>query len=162
MLGGAIKQAETNKPVYIRHSEEVTAIADGKVPKPKHHLTKKELTPTVLDKDHPIRVINLTKGVRTQITEADGKIDGTKAISFHNDAMLGATDVPSEQGDRIRIFWYEKVEKANKDAAVEITISPSTFPGTYRVIGDTFMRNTKGKDEAFQFIINKARYNLAA
>jgi len=154
MLGGAIKQAETNKPVYIRHSEEVTAIEGGKVPKPKHHLTKKELTPVALDEDHPIRVINLTKGVRTQITS--GTIDGTKAISFHNDAMLDA-DVTSAKGDRIRIFWYEKVEQANKDAAVEITISPSTFPGTYRVIGDTFMRNTKGKDEAFQFIINKAK-----
>ena len=44
------------------------------------------------------------------------------------------------------------------ETAVEVTISPDTFPGTYKVVGDTFMRSEKtGKDEPFQFIINKAK-----
>ena len=31
-------------------------------------------------------------------------------------------------------------------------------PGTYRVVGDTFMRSEKtGTDEPFQFVINKAK-----
>ena len=41
---------------------------------------------------------------------------------------------------------------------MEITISPNTFPGAYRVVGETFIRSEEtGKDEAFQFIIPKAK-----
>ena len=44
------------------------------------------------------------------------------------------------------------------ETAIEVTISPSTFPGTYRVVGDTFMRSEKtSKDEPFQFVIGKAK-----
>ena len=44
------------------------------------------------------------------------------------------------------------------ESAIEVTISPSTFPGTYRIVGDTFMRSEKtGKDEPFQFVIGKAK-----
>jgi hypothetical protein len=39
-----------------------------------------------------------------------------------------------------------------------ITVSASTFPGTYYVTGDTFARSEKnGEDEFFQFIIPKAK-----
>ena len=59
-------------------------------------------------------------------------------------------------GDIVRIFWTVEVEQ--EDAAIEITISPNTFPGTYKVVGDTFMRSEKtGKDEPFQFVIGKAK-----
>lgn len=155
MLGGAIKKATDDEPIYVRHSEEVVAGANGIVPKPKDHLTHVEMTPKALD-GHPIRVINLTKGVRTQITA--GQIDGSKAIQFKNPAALGESTVNSEKGDHIRIFWVEEVKAAAADTAVEVTISPDTFPGTYRIVGDTFMRSEQtGKDEAFQFIINKAK-----
>ena len=157
MMGGAINKAETDKPVYVRHNEEVVCVAGGKVPKPKHHLYGKEMTPTVLDATHPIRLINLTTGTRTQLNTVGDAIDGSKAITFHNPDMIGTTDVATKQGDRVRIFWYEKVEAKQADQAIEVTISPDTFPGTYRIVGDTFMRNSNGKDEAFQFIINKAK-----
>lgn len=40
----------------------------------------------------------------------------------------------------------------------EIVISAGKFPGTYYVTGDTYARSeTTGKDEAFQFIIPKAK-----
>lgn len=40
----------------------------------------------------------------------------------------------------------------------EIVISAGKFPGTYYVTGDTYARSeTSGKDEAFQFIIPKAK-----
>ena len=43
-------------------------------------------------------------------------------------------------------------------AAGEIEISSNSFPGTYYVTGDTFARSeTTGKDEFFQFIIQKAK-----
>lgn len=42
--------------------------------------------------------------------------------------------------------------------AMEIEISPNTFPGNYYVTGDTFARQQKtGKDEFFQFIIPCAK-----
>ena len=63
-----------------------------------------------------------------------------------------------EQGKtvRIRFFWEEEVTQ--DDVATELVISPSKFPGTYRVVGDALIRSEKtGADEAFQFVINKAK-----
>lgn len=40
----------------------------------------------------------------------------------------------------------------------QIVVSANTFPGTYYVVGDTFIRNAvTGKDEYFQFIVPKAK-----
>ena len=162
MLGGAIKKPTTTAPVVVRHTEEVVCGESGVVPKPKDHLTGVELTPTAVD-GHPIRLINLTTGARTQIVYTSGSaiaIDGTRAINFKNPKAFGNdTPVPSAKGDHIRIFWEEVLQNNDgQETAIEVTISPDTFPGTYKVIGDTFMRSEKtGKDEPFQFIINKAK-----
>jgi len=173
MLGGAIKRPEATAPVVVRHTEEVVCLANGVVPLPKDHLTDVELTPTATP-GHPIRLINMTTGARTQINvKSDSKaLDGTKAIYFVNPAMLGTTttgtgdeavtsakSVKTEPGDHIRIFWDEIItNNEGNETAIEVTISPDTFPGTYKVVGDTFMRSEKtGKDEPFQFVINKAK-----
>ena len=158
MLGGAIHRGTSNDDqVTVRHTEEVVCGVNGIVPKPTDHITDAEYT-VVASTASPVRVINLTTGARTQLTE--GTIDGTKAITFVNDAMgLDSEGVATAQGDRLRIFWTETYNKAaDADKAVEVTISPDTFPGTYRVVGDTFMRSqATGKDEAFQFVIGKAK-----
>jgi hypothetical protein len=158
MLGGAIHRGTSDKDlVTVRHTEEVVCGANGIVPKPVDHITDAEYT-VVATTAAPVRVINLTTGARTQLTE--GTIDGTKAITFVNEAMGLAEDgVATKQGDRLRVFWTETYNKAaDADKAVEVTISPDTFPGTYRVVGDTFMRSqATGKDEAFQFVIGKAK-----
>ena len=177
MLGGAIhkpRSAGNNIPadaVIVRHTEEVVVDNDlGKIPLPVDHITGK----TYGNEDikatdgHPIRFINLgggtdseTAGTRTQIVyEENGNniLTGELALTFNNTAM-GISGKQAKRNDRIRIFWEEVLEgDNNKDAAVEVTISPDTFPGTYRVVGDTFMRSQKtGKDEAFQFVIGKAK-----
>lgn len=163
MLGGAIHKPEANKPVIVRHTEEVVCGINGVVPKPKDHLTDVEMTPAA-SAGHPIRLINLTKGYRTQIVS--GSIDGTKAIKFKNPKMIAASSSqeeantePTAEGDHIRIFWDEVITTESTDEqAIEVTISPDTFPGTYKVVGDTFMRSQEtGKDEPFQFVINKAK-----
>ena len=157
MMGGAIHTPSANEKVIVRHTEEVVCGAEGVVPKPKDHLTGKEYTVTA-SATRPVRLINLTTGLRTQLVT--GTIDGTKAINFKNEAMTGSeTEISTRQGEHIRIFWEEEVTGANNaDTAVEISISPDTFPGSYRIIGDTFIRSQKtGKDEAFQFIIGKAK-----
>ena len=164
MLGGAIKKtASHDDPIVVRHTEEVVCDSNGKVPLPKDHLTGVTMHP-IAKYNHPIRLINLTKGTRTQIvveksTDPQKVFDGEKVIAFVNPALIGAEPENSEAGDHIRIFWEEVLESdAGQETAVEVTISPDTFPGTYKVVGDTFMRSEKtGKDEPFQFIINKAK-----
>lgn len=155
MLGGAIHRPASAEPVVVRHTEEVVVDASGKVPLPKDHLTGVTLTPKATT-GHPIRLINLTTGVRTQITS--GTMGASNTITFTNPAA-GASEVAAAAGDHIRIFWEELVTSEDaQESAIEVTISPDTFPGTYRVVGDTFMRSEKtGKDEAFQFVINKAK-----
>ena len=102
-------------------------------------------------------------------------LENTSTIWFHNPVLIDklTTQVPGgtdgqqqttyeakkgKKGDRIRIFWDEKADSKAGFDAVEVTISPSTFPGQYRVVGDTFIRNQKtGADEPFQFVINNAK-----
>lgn len=161
MLGGAIKKPTANSPVVVRHTEEVVCGASGVVPKPKDHLTGVALTPTAT-LNHPIRLINLTTGARTQIqyvANGSNTIDGQHAITFKNPAALGENTQDTVEGDHVRIFWEEVLTNNNgSETGIEVTISPDTFPGTYRVVGDTFMRSeATGKDEPFQFVINKAK-----
>ena len=165
MLGGAIKKSQkAGTKVVVRHSEEVVVDSSGKIPAPKDHLTSKPLLPVASVK-HPIRLINLgggkdstTAGARTQLTSGQFNLTGN-TVKFKNPAAgIDAETLPT-YGDHIRIFWEEEVDSNTVDeSAVEVTISPDTFPGTYRVVGDTFMRSEKtGKDEPFQFVINKAK-----
>ena len=77
------------------------------------------------------KYINRTQGLRS--------LDGAKA------------------NDRVIVFWEEKRAGGEGQEAVELVISPDTFPGTYKVVGDALIRNKDGKDEAFQFVINKAK-----
>lgn len=145
MLGGAIHKPKTGETVVVRHTEEVVAGDGGKLPLPKDHLDNtKTLTPEATQ-GRPIRFINYGGGVdndgnpsksaggRTQIVySADGvnKMSENCELTFNNTAM-GITAQKPVKGDHIRIFWEEEVTgDANADAAVEVTISPDTFPGT--------------------------------
>jgi len=171
MLGGAIKKPKTaSDKVVVRHTEEVVVDSSGKIPAPKDHLTGKTLLPKATY-GHPIRLINLggginstTAGTRTQITVANAGDETAMSatgntVMFKNPAAGINAETAPTAGDHIRIFWEDVVTGETADqSAVEVTISPDTFPGTYRVVGDTFMRSEKaGKDEPFQFVINKAK-----
>lgn len=188
-MGGAIHKPKSESTqgagdgdqVIVHHTEEVIAKADGKIPVPQDHITKKFYNGTEnglplvkATAGHPVRFINYgnprattqstTAGTRTQLvydpeaTSADYTLNNNDILTFNNTAM-GISNQVAAEGDHIRIFWDEVVSgSANADAAVEVTISPDTYPGTYRVVGDTFMRSqATGKDEAFQFVIGKAK-----
>lgn len=144
MLGGAIKRPSATDSVVVRHTEEVVCLAGGVVPKPTDHLTNITLTPTATY-GHPIRLINMTTGARTQLVVASSggdaiTIDGTKAINFVNPSMLvGETDNTklTAQGDHVRIFWEEViVSETASETAIEVTISPDTLenPGEVSII----------------------------
>ena len=171
MLGGAIRKPSTTDSVVVSHTEEVVADDNGYIPAPTDRWGN-----TVYPKataGHPIRAINLgggagertdTAGCRTQITVAVGGSPITftatgNQLKFKNSAAGVDTATLPRKGDHIRLFWEEVVSgDAHKDDAIEVTISPDTFPGTYKIVGDTFMRSEKtGKDEPFQFVINKAK-----
>jgi len=166
MLGGAIKRTvSASEPIIVRHTEEVVCKTGGALPAIKDHLTGIALTPTATY-GHPIRLINLTKGTRTQLEPASAEaaaitLTENDVITFKNPKMIDGTGntQAAEKDDHIRIFWEEILDgTSDPETAVEVTISPDTFPGTYKVVGDTFMRSEKtGKDEPFQFIINKAK-----
>ena len=166
MMGGAIKRTsddEGKATIVVHHTEEVEVDANGKVPAPKDHITGITMYPEAVA-GHPIKLINLgggtnsaTAGTRTQITS--GKMQALNVVKFKNPAAGINEETLPVAGDKIRIFWDEIVKNnTTTEDAVEVTISPDTFPGTYRVVGDTLIRSEKtGRDEPFQFIIGKAK-----
>ena len=179
MLGGAIKRPTTNSTVVVRHTEEVVAESDGNgnvvIPAPKDHLTGIYLNPTATV-GHDIRLINYgggegstTAGARTQIHTDSSAIamygstadlsNAHTVVKFKNPAAGISSLTAPVVGDHIRIFWEDVIANdSGAETAIEVTISPDTYPGTYRVVGDTFMRSEKtGTDEPFQFIIGKAK-----
>ena len=134
MMGGKLNKAASQSKVVIHHTEEAVVATENTAPKIFDHLTEEELT---LPGDY--RYINLTTGVRGRVT-ADGE------------TFKGA------EGDHIRFFFDEERTGTEGKEAIEISISPNTYPGTYKVVGETFIKSQEtGKDEAFQFIINKAK-----
>lgn len=128
MMGGAIKRSAEAEKVVVNLSEQAAVTVENTLPVLRDHLDAS----VTYEAPTTYRWINMTQGTRGQ------------------DSLVAAV------GDIVRIFWSVEVEQ--EDAAIEITISPNTFPGTYKVVGDTFMRSEKtGKDEPFQFVIGKAK-----
>lgn len=140
MMGGSIKRSSAEKSVVVNLSEQATVVEANTVPTLYDHLNS-EVKYSLEGKDY--RWINMTQGTRGYVYSGD-------------DEKITSVPLSAEANDVVRFFWTEEV--SNEDAAIEITISPNTFPGTYKVVGDTFMRSEKtGKDEAFQFVIGKAK-----
>lgn len=71
-----------------------------------------------------------------------------KEIEFTSEDVAVGEDV---------IVYYEYETEAT---AQTITISSDKFPGYYKVVGDTIVRNeANGQDEGFQIVIPKAKMN---
>lgn len=132
MLGGKLNQASVSSKVKVHLTEEVVVNDEGGLPPVIDHMTDEAyaIQPTTY------KYINLTTGER-------GDVSPEKTLT-------------AKEGEHIRIFWEQEVDGSGATAA-EIVISPDTFPGTYKVYGDTFMRNKNGKDKAMQFVIGKAK-----
>lgn len=171
MLGGKIRKAQQTAGqdttesaeddkfdvVKVNLNEEVVIVADGtdgkvKLPDVKNHLTGEvyKVQPGVAT-TKGYKYVNLTQGTRGQVTVNNSAAGEEKPTAGSFEAA------GFKVGDHVRIFWTQEVKGTDGEAA-EIVISPDMFPGTYRIVGDTFMRSeATGKDEAFQFIIGKAK-----
>lgn len=156
MLGGKIKKLGANaagEEVTVHYTAEVKAGKDGVISF--DNLTNPSTKDKFESADKPAgeyRFINMTQGYR-------GMGTGT-ALTVWDEATGAYVAATVAENDVIRLFWQVTKNQEPTDgsnSAVEITISPDTFPGTYKIVGDTFMRNTNGKDYPFQFVINKAK-----
>lgn len=66
-----------------------------------------------------------------------------------------AADTQAKAGERFIGVYVVDVAEGNGKT---ITIDAAHFPGTYRVVGDTYSRSeASGEDEFFQFVIYKAK-----
>ena len=92
-----------------------------------------------------------TAGLDTNAStyELNGKKHKVTAYSLYTDT--GAT------ADALANAAYAVVT-LETSARREIEISANSFPGTYKVVGDTYARSTvTGNDDFFQFIIERAK-----
>lgn len=94
-----------------------------------------------------------TAGAPTTWTDVNGGTQAITSATYYDEtgATVAAASIVSGN------TYFAKFMATTK-ATSTITISASSFPGTYYVVGDTFARSAAtGKDEYFQFIIPKAK-----
>ena len=138
MLGGAIKEAAASGgELEVHRTAEIVIGTANTLPTTFEDDYGNEVESADITK---YKVLNLTTGSRSQV-DGDGQ------------------NLTAAKGDKLRIFWTEQRDGTTGKEAVQITISPSTFPGTYKVLCDTLIRDTNGDDSPFQFVINKAKVN---
>lgn len=64
---------------------------------------------------------------------------------------------PIAEGE-VYLKWTRSVAYGDNSLGTTIEISAEKFPGTYKVVGDTFARNKNtGEDQRFQFVVPQAK-----
>ena len=92
----------------------------------------------------------------TDTTGCTIRISTTTDTDYYNSIEAPTTI----SADKVAVFYKTPINGTNGSDAQKIEINSDTFPGTYRVVGDTYARNrATGKDEFFQFIIHRAKVN---
>lgn len=77
---------------------------------------------------------------------------GATALYFSADDMASITTAPTSAA------FYVEETFASVANTYTIEVSANSFPGTYKLVGDTYARNkATGVDEYFQFIIPQAK-----
>lgn len=83
----------------------------------------------------------------------DGTVNTSSAILTFNGATFAANDT-------VEVFYGISIGGSGNFTgnATEITINAANFPGTYKFVGDTVIRNqSTGADEPFQMVIEKCK-----
>lgn len=112
-----------------------------------------------IDINETIELDSTGKGKLTYPAKADAKVyylDTEKGEYAEVEPTEQEVTIASLKNQEVRVFYKAEVDGTN-GSAVEITIGASNFGGTYRIVGDTTVRNINGIDEPFQFVIEKAK-----
>ena len=145
LLGAKLKEAGKNdETVTVHMSSEFVVEATGTDGKKSLKATKKDADGKYIEAP--------SSGAVKFVDRGNGKRGKAADLA----ALLASDDFVAGTGDRIILFW-EEVRTSDAKGAVELTITPNDFPGTFKVVGDAVIRNKDGKDEAFQFVIGKAK-----
>ena len=185
LLGAKLKEATAKNKVTVHMSSDFVAKNVTKTTKDEddNEVTTTELVlvnTKLDDNSEPIepalkvgsklRFVDRANGIRGQVDiTADNKTVNSilayelvPAVPAQGEGTTGTPAVTLEnklkEGSHVMLFWDEDRDGTAADKeAVELTITPNDFPGTFKVVGDALIRNKDGQDEAFQFVINKAK-----
>lgn len=160
---GAIETPSTSTPVYVDVTGEIFEFDAVSASTPETRTSIKLNHPF---KDNSIYIYEIDdngrwiSGDQLRGWEKDSSDTTGCTIKKLDAASSTAYTTPSTINyQKVAVFY--KTPLTGEDSvgtASVIHINSDTFPGTYRVVGDTFARNrATGKDEFFQFIIHRAK-----
>lgn len=109
------------------------------------------------DKDGAGAVSTVTRMKKVALTSAITSIPTGK--KYFKGATSGVGMVTATTADLTAgAIVYEEETTSLGVTGTKIEITAENFPGTYKLVGETFARNKKtGKDEYFQFVIPQAK-----
>ena len=154
---GTVIEGTTTAPVYIDVTNEVVEVSSSTMIELKHPFVQKSIYIYEIDPNgrwtsgQQLRNWNAVSS--TTATQAADENAVTNIIKYLGEDI----ENNSIKTTKVAVFYKTPVNGTNGDAQ-KIEINSNTFPGTYRVVGDTYARNrATGKDEFFQFIIHRAK-----
>lgn len=151
---GKVINGTTTDPVYVDVTNEVYEFpVSMSTEESRNSITLKHEF-----KDESIYIYEIDDNGRWTTGE---QLRGWKKNSTSTNVIEKGTSGTGIKTQKIAVFYKTPVTGENGDAGL-IKINSDTFPGTYRVVGDTYARNrATGKDEFFQFIIHRAKVDPA-
>ena len=151
---GKVVEGTTTAPVYVDVTGEVVEVSDTTLIKLKHPYKEKSIYIYRIDDNG--RWIDGEQLRGWEASDSTGTSVTTESNYIHYKS--GGTSL-STADKRVAVFYKTPLNgETGIGTASIIHINSDTFPGTYRVVGDTFARNrSTGKDEFFQFIIHRAK-----
>lgn len=160
MMGGAGVEATTANPVTVRYTQDVASVdaTNSKIALEHKNLVASKDAQGV--DEYVVRILDMSAGARgvVKATTVQALEQALAALGTDADTVIDEGVVTTIQaGHKLKLFYDVKAGANTKDAAYQITIDSQTFPGTYKVYGDTVVRNTNGADTAFQFVLPKAK-----
>ena len=146
---GAIQNGTTTTPVYVDITGEVITVSNSTQLTLKHPFKHNSIY--IYEIDSNGRWINGNQLRGWEACNSGFTTTTTAETQYIKKGSSGST-ISTNQ---VAVFYKTPI---TTDSAQLIKINSDTFPGTYRVVGDTYARNrSTGKDEFFQFIIHRAK-----
>lgn len=108
------------------------------------------------DKDGTSAISTITRMKKVTLTSSTSAGSGKRYFVAATDGtgLVAATTSDLTAGATV----YEEETISTNINGTSIEITAENFPGTYKLVGETFARNRKtGKDEYFQFVIPQAK-----